>query len=59
MMKVYDIETAYNYGQVHSVVAESMAEAERLHKTKYPYTTIREIKLHSEYVIVAELMEEA
>ena len=59
MMKIYDIDTTYNYGQVHSVVADSMAEAERLYKEKYPYTTIREIKLHSEYVIVAELMEEA
>ena len=51
-MNVYDILTPFNYSQTSCVVAESMAEAERLFKKEYPYIKILEIKLHSEYVIV-------
>ena len=29
-MKVFDIEDGYSYSQTHSVVAENMAEAERI-----------------------------
>ena len=50
-MKVYDVVTVYNRGQVHSVVASDMATAEKLFKEKYG-GTILEIKLHAEYVIV-------
>jgi hypothetical protein len=52
-MKVYDIVTPYNYSQTHSVVAESMGEAERLYKQKYNTVRIVEIKLHAEYVVLA------
>lgn len=52
MMNVYDIQTEFNYSQKHSVVAENMAMAEKLFKKKYWPITIREIRLHSEYVIV-------
>lgn len=50
-MKVYDIETVFNRSQTHCVVAESMAEAERIFKLKYD-GSIEAIKLHSEYVQV-------
>ena len=49
-MKVYDIETAYGNHQTHCVVADSMAEAERIFNAKYWPTTIKGITLHSEYV---------
>lgn len=49
-MNVYDIETVNTYSQTHSVVAESMAEAERIFKAKYWPTTIQSITLHSKYV---------
>jgi len=51
-MKVFDIQTPYNYSQKSCVVAEDMATAERLFLKEYPGTVILEIKLHSEYVIV-------
>lgn len=53
-MKVYDIQTGYNYSQVHSVVANNMADAEKAYLAEYPYNTIKEIKLHSEYVLIAK-----
>ena len=56
-MKVYDIEDGYSYCQTHSVVAESMAEAERIYKSKYKMNTIKSIKLHSEYVQVQKYDE--
>jgi len=52
MMKVYDILTPYNYSQKSCVVAQNMATAETLFKKEYPNTTILEIKLHSDYVVV-------
>ena len=51
-MKVFDIITHSTYSQTHSVVAESMAIAEKLFLEKYPFTEILEIKLHSNYVQV-------
>ena len=54
MLKVFDICTNYTYSQTHSVVAESMAMAEKIFLDKYPGTTINEIKLHSTYVEVQE-----
>ena len=53
MLKVYDIETGYGDWQTHSVVAESMADAEAAYLKRYKYSTIRKIALHSEYVILA------
>ncbi|HNX82741.1 MAG TPA: hypothetical protein PKL77_11420 [Candidatus Omnitrophota bacterium] len=58
-MKVFDIITPYTGAQVHSVVAESMAEAERVFTAKYWPTTITEIKLHSEYVQIQKYDEQA
>lgn len=57
-MNVYDIETTYNTGQVHSVVAENMAEAERVFLGKYWPTTIKSIKIHSEYVQIQKYDEQ-
>ena len=51
-MKVFDILTPYNYSKKCCVVAEDMAMAEKLFLKEYPDTTILEIKLHSEEVIV-------
>ena len=52
MLKVYDIMTPFNYSQTHSVVAESMGDAERIFLEEHPNITIKEIQLHSEYVQV-------
>lgn len=57
-MKVYDVYTNCNYGQIHSVVADSMAEAERVFKGKYSHTTIKQIILHSEYVQIQKYDEQ-
>ncbi len=51
-MNVYDIITAYDHGQTPCVVADSMAEAERIFLGKYWPTEIQEIRLHSTYVQV-------
>jgi len=51
-MNVYKILTVFNYSQTHCVVAESMAEAEKMFLAEYPHTTINGIELISEYVIV-------
>lgn len=54
-MKVFDVLTPYNYSQKSCVVADSIAEAEKLFLQEYPDTKILEIKLHAEYVIVQEV----
>ena len=59
MMKVFDIQTGIGDWQIHSVVAENMAEAERIYKAKYRYTTIQHIILHSEYVQIQGVDEQA
>lgn len=51
-MKVYDVQDGFSYSQTHCVVADSLAEAEQLWYLRYPSNTIKEIKVHSEYVIV-------
>lgn len=52
MLKVYDVTDVFCHGQIHSVVAENVAQAERIYRLKYPYATIRTMTLHSEYVQV-------
>ena len=52
-MKVFDVNDSFNYGQIHSVVAPNMAIAEKIYLAKYPFTSIRSITLHSEYVEIA------
>lgn len=51
-MKVYDIQTNYSFDNIHSVVADSMAEAERIFKAKYWPTEIKSITVHSDFVQV-------
>lgn len=59
-MKVFDIITPYGgHSQVHSVVAESMAEAERIFNAKYWPTAMLEIRLHSSYVQIQKYDEQA
>jgi len=57
-MYVYDIKTKSTGNQIHSVVAESMAEAERVFNGKYWPTTIISIDLHSEYVQIQKYDEQ-
>ena len=56
-MKVYDIDDGFCYRQIHSVVADNMAQAERIYIAKYKSRIIRKIELHSEYVLVQGLDE--
>ena len=58
-MKVYDIHTHYTVSKIHSVVAESIAEAERIFSGKYRDITINSISLHSEYVQIQNYDEQA
>lgn len=53
-MNIYDIETIFNCSQKHSVVANTMADAEKTFLEKYPGTQIDQIILHSKYVLIAE-----
>lgn len=57
-MRVYDIEDGYSYSQIQSVVAENIAEAERVFLGKYPYSKIKSITLHSEYVQIQKYDEQ-
>ena len=53
-MKVYNIQTPFNYSQTSCVVARDMAEAEKLFKDEYGFTTkIVSITIHADYVIVS------
>ena len=47
-MQVYKILTPFSYSQTHCVVADDMAEAEKLFSEKYPYTKILKIELFSQ-----------
>jgi hypothetical protein len=51
-MNVYEVTTAFSSRDRQMVVANSMAEAEKLFNDKYWPTEILEIKLISSYVIV-------
>ena len=56
-MKVYDVyDGFFGATQIHSVVADNMAQAERLFVAKYKHA-IRKIEVHSEYVLVQGLDE--
>lgn len=60
MYKVYDIQTGYNYSQTYCVVAKSMGDAERIFLAKHDGPThIKEIELHSEYVQIQDVDEQA
>ena len=58
-MNVYEIKTYYTHTQMHCVVAESMAEAERIFLKKYWPITIGAITLLSEYVQIQKYDEQA
>ncbi len=51
-MKVFDIKTPQTIGQKHMVVADTMAKAEEIYLKEYGPTTILEIILLSEYVLI-------
>jgi len=57
-MKIFTIQTGFNYSQRHCVVAENMAEAERIFRAKYWPTTIKTIELYSEYVQIQKYDEQ-
>lgn len=57
-MKVYDIITPCTRVQNHCVVADNMAQAERIFKAKYWPTTIEAIELHSDYVQIQKYDEQ-
>lgn len=57
-MKVFDIEDEFSGRQIHSVVAENMAEAERIFYAKYGPVDIRSITLHSTYVQIQGIDEQ-
>jgi len=58
-MKIYDVYDGFSCAaQIHSVVADNMAQAERIYVAKYKHNTIRKIELHSEYVLVQGIDEQ-
>ena len=56
-MNVYNIRTVYN--NKCCVVADNMAEAERIFNSKYWPASILEISLHSSYVQIQGYDEQA
>jgi hypothetical protein len=53
-IKAYEITSPYSGGQAHYVIAENIGQAERAYLEKYGQsTTIYEIKLRSEYMLIA------
>lgn len=57
-MKAYRITTGFGDYQNHLVIADNMAEAERIFKGKYWPTTIKSIELYSEYVQIQKFDEQ-
>ncbi len=57
-MKVFKILTGFGDYQNHCVVAENMAEAERIFNSKYWPTTIIKIELWSNYVQIQKWDEQ-
>ena len=58
-MKVFVVNTVYSGSQTNCVVADNMAEAERIFNAKYWPTTIRSIELFSDYVQIQKYDEQA
>lgn len=58
-MKVYKIRTGFSDYQNHCVVADNMAEAERIFNAKYWPTAILSIELWSNYVQIQKYDEQA
>ena len=57
-MKVFKINTGHSDFQIHCVVADSIAEAERIFMGKYWPITIKSIELYSEYVQIQKYDEQ-
>lgn len=57
-MKAYKISTGFGDYQNHLVIADNMAEAERIFNGKYWPTTIKAIDLISEYVQIQKFDEQ-
>jgi len=57
-MKIFTIKTGYGDYRNYSVVADNMAEAERIFNGKYWPTTIRAIELYSEHVQIQGVDEQ-
>ena len=49
-MKTFRVYTAFNHSQVTLVIADNMAEAERIFLKAYEYAMIEKIELISSYV---------
>jgi len=58
-MRAFRITTGYGDYQNNLVIAENMAQAERIFNNKYWPATIRGIELYSEYVQIQEYDEQA
>jgi len=58
-MKVFVVKTNFSGSQTNCVVADNMAEAERIFNAKYWPTTIRSIELFSDYVQIQKYDEQA
>lgn len=58
-MKAFRITTGFGDYQNHLVIADNMAEAERIFNAKYWPATIRSIELYSEHVQVQQYDEQA
>jgi len=57
-MKAFIVFTGFSDYQNHCVIAENMAEAERIFVAKYWPTTIKSIVLYSEYVQIQKWDEQ-
>ncbi len=58
-MKAFRISTRYSDYQNNLVIADSMAEAERIFNAKYYPTTIKSIELYSDYVQIQKHDEQS
>jgi hypothetical protein len=58
-MKAFRVTTGFNDYQNHLVIADTMAEAERIFNSKYWPTTILSIELYSNYVQIQTHDEQA
>lgn len=56
-MKVYKMMTGHDDYKNHCVVAESLADAERIFLVKHKGVTIKAVELYSEYVQIQGLEE--
>ena len=58
-MRAFRISTGFGDSQNNLVIADTMAEAERIFNGKYWPTTIKSIELYSNYVQIQKYDEQA